>query len=201
MSLTEKEKDELLSYTPKRWQTFFLKLKTWEDDKISKWNDHQLLGYFLKRHKDCSGIKYVFDISKTPSKTSELFMMKKLKGAIETTNPTLIKEYIDWVFDKKIIPNKQKVTSVGFLTMPKFINEFLFYKKEAARPRRSVSLPKDYKELANQLNISVETFGDIAFIKMSSDKFKQDITHPNVVFLNNLQAMGLDLNTLDSLED
>ena len=81
-----------------------------------------------------------------------------------------VKKYIDWVFDYKIRPKNMKIKSLAFFGTPGLGNEFYFYKKESEKITRNKELPLEYKEAAERLNMSMSTYGDLAFAKMALDK-------------------------------
>ena len=41
-----------------------------------------------------------------------------------TADPSLLKEYIDWVYDNKVVKAKRKLTSISFMTNEGIVNEY-----------------------------------------------------------------------------
>lgn len=195
---TEEKKNDVTSFMNKHWQKFFAKFKQIETVKISDWTELHLLAYICKRYEEVFNLKFVISVKGAPGKCTEMYQTKMIMATLQTSDKKIIKEYIDFVFDKKIIPNKVKLQKIGFFVKPGFANEFYLYKKETDVIKRSTSLPDYYIAIANNLEIEAKTYGDLAFIKMAAEKTK-DTNNANVRFLNNLEAAGFDLSTLDNL--
>lgn len=86
-----------------------------------------------------------------------------------TTNQKTIRNYIDWIFDAKIIKGNKKIRALGFLANPQFCNEFHLAMSVSNKIGRTTELPDDYKTIADQLDVPVNTFGDLAFAKGALD--------------------------------
>lgn len=185
----------------KPWQKFFLKFFEIEEIKVSKWKEVHLLAYICKRYKEHFGFPYSVTIQGAPSKSPDIYMMKRIIASLGTTNMRTVREYVDWVFDEKVIKTKRKLRKFGYFSTAGFVNEFKIYKAEKDKPKRSTPLPEDYRMVADNFEISVKTYGDLAFIKLAADRFGGDKTNPNVVFFSNLRAVGFDESILERLEE
>jgi hypothetical protein len=188
---------ELLS---KPWQKFLAKFKEIENLPIPEWKEPQLLGYFCKRYEKYFENKFALSFRGAPSKCNEIYMIKKVMAMLDTTDPEIVHQYIDWVFDCKIIPSKIKIRSIGFLTTPGFGNEFNVYRNKKIKIIKSTELPIKYQQLADTLNLPVSTYGDLAFIKMALDQTKDsEARAPYKKLFNNLIAIGFEPNVLNNL--
>jgi hypothetical protein len=110
-----------------------------------------------------------------------------------------IKEYVDWVFDNKIIPKRSHFRKIGFFLTNDFINEFAYAVKKNNKIVRSKELPPAYITIAQDLGIDVNTYGDLAFLQMAIEKNKEKDT-PRYILLSNLELLGLDLKELMEME-
>ena len=163
------ETAEHLKDLPKCWQNFFNKFKEIDTLKVSKWKPVHHLGYLSKRYEETYGKKYAFSLQKVPSKSSEVFLIKKIGAMLCTTNQRTIKEYIDWVFDEKIIPKNKKIRSLAFFISLGLGNEFNLVREQRKIITRDTPLPNEYKKVAEEMGISIDTYGDVAFIKQALD--------------------------------
>lgn len=191
------EVNELLS---KPWQKFLAKFKDIETLAVSEWKEAQLLGYFCKRYETCFDQKFALSFRGAPSKCNEIYMIKKTMAMLNSTDATVIHDYVDWIFDCKIIPGKIKIRSIGFLTTPGFGNEFNTYRTKKARVSKSTQLPIKYQQCADELNLPVATYGDLAFIKMAIDQSPDSESRaPYKILFKDLIALGFEPETLNNL--
>lgn len=195
------EKDPSIGLLNKHWQKFFAKFLEIETLKVSKWQEVHMLAYICKRYQEHFGYKFGIAIKGAPSKCPDLYMVKQIMASIGTTNMSTIKDYIDWTFNKKIIPNNVKFKKIGYFLTPGFVNEFQLDKKERSIIKRSTELPKEYKEIATQLGLEVSTYGDLAFVKLATDKAGNDYNNPYVQLFLNLEAVGFEPKTLERLAE
>ena len=115
----------------------------------ASWKPSHVIGYFCKKYEDHYNTKYKFKFNNpAPSKCFEVFQIKKL-GMIMTTNPVLLKEYIDWAFKVKIIQAKRKITSISFLTNEPIVNEYKMNFLFAPKIDRSANLPANIRDILN----------------------------------------------------
>lgn len=188
------------SLLTKPWQKFLARFNEIDTIKISQWKEIHILAYIYKRYEQTYKRKYSITIKNAPSKCPDMFMTKSIISSLNTSNMNIVKSYIDWVFDKKIIPQKKVIRTLGFFTTYGFYNEFLAHKKESEIIKRSTELPLNYKELANSLDVEAQTYGDLGFIKLTTDRIGNDLTNKHVQFMANLEAMGFDLKILEELK-
>ena len=183
----------------KPWQKFFLTFS--EIDKLAPayWKEKHFLAYFCFRFEQHFKQKFSFSFNGPPSKCTEIIFIKKIYSMLNTSNPIMIKSYIDWVFDKKIIPKNLKIRTQGFLITPGLGNEFNFFWQESNKITKSTELPTAALILAKEFEVSAETYGDLGFIcealKQSSagrDNYQK--------FIHKLEAIGLDFSPLKDLK-
>ena len=186
------------------WKKFLAKLQDINNEpfksKVYLWKPEHILGHICNRFKHLYGKEFAITQKGAPSKCSDLFFVKRMIQTLGTSDMRIVKEYVDWIYDKKIIPENKKIRTLSYFMTPGFCNEFNFERSENQVIKRSSSLPNNYKEIADSLNISVSTYGDLAFIKMAADR-TNDLNNPNVQFLKNIQAMGFELSVLERLAE
>lgn len=201
MSEIELEDENFTNVLNKHWQKFFAKFNEIDTLKISQWKEVHILAYIAKRYEEIFGTKFAISVRGAPSKCTEIYQIKQIMGTLQTTNMKVLKEFIDWTFDNKIIPKKVKLKKIGFFITPGFATEFFLYRKEKQIIKRSTPLPKEYVELSNKFSMDVETYGDLAFIKMAYDKANGNLENSYVQFFGNLEALGFELKILDGLAE
>jgi hypothetical protein len=193
--------DPSIASASRPWQKFLAKFAEIETIKTSQWKEVHVLAYISKRFEGVFGRKFAVAMSGAPSKSPDVFMIKQIIATLQTTNMRTVKEFIDWTFDTKIIPNKIKIRKLGFFINPGLANEFLFHKKDKSIVKRSTELPSEYKCIASQLGIDANTYGDLAFIKMASDRARGDLNNPYLQLLINLEAVGFETIILERLAE
>lgn len=185
----------------KHWQNFFHKLGMFERFAPDQWQEIQLLGYVCDRYKKLYGREYSIAMKGAPGKCSEMFFIKNMIRTLGTSNMNVAKQYIDWVYDKKIIPGNKKIKTFSYFMTAGLVNEFQFEKTESEIIKRSTELPKTYKEIADNLNVSVNTYGDLAFVKMAYDKANGDLSNTYVQFFTSLIGNGFNVEVLERLAE
>lgn len=198
-------KDGTLS---KPWQKFFDKLDDVNHDSIPvhKWDDVHVLAYICKRFREHFGQSFSFSLVGAPSKCSELFCVKRMRFMLlgnGNSNPKILKEYVDWVFDNKIINAKRSLVSMGFFITPGVCNEFKAHCARENKIIRSTPLPDKYLHLADSVGISkdtVSTYGDVAFVKMAVEQDPEG-REDYGAFLRHIESFGFDMSVLKRLEE
>ena len=198
--MAEVTQDAATQLLSKPWQKFLAKFDDIDKLSISEWKEAHLLGYFCRRYEKCFKKKFALSFRGAPSKCNEIYMIKKTMAMLDNIDPLVVKDYIDWVFDVKIIPSKIHIRSIGFLTTPGFGNEFNTYRSKKMKVSKSTELPSKYQQVAETLNLPVITYGDLAFIKMSLDQSPDNESRaPYKVLFKNLIALGFEPQVLDTL--
>lgn len=148
----------------KNYNKFYDKIKLTDNIKINDWNLYNVLGYFCKKYYNSYNAVYNFRCNtSSPTKSTDYHIMNVLCSKI-TKDPVLLKQYIDWLFDEKLIPNKKRITSITILNCENYIEEFKnkFLFNEIKKIKRSDILPSKYLELLSEYE--VKTYGDLAFL-------------------------------------
>jgi hypothetical protein len=184
------ERQTSLEFLSKHWKNFFNKFNDIETLKISQWKPVHLLAYFDKRYREHYNKNFAYTFRGAPSKCTEMVLIKKMCAMLATTNMRIVKEYIDWVFDNKIIPKNMKIRSLAFFGAHGLGNEFFMQKAEKEKIERNTLLPEDYKTIAEQVGIPADTFGDLAFIKMAQKSNTNSAIYDE--FFSKLYSVGFE---------
>ena len=202
MSKNIAQDEKFMSLLPSKWwQNFFKKFDEIDEKKVSKWKEVHQLSHFSRRYEDLYGRRYAFSLRGRPGNCTEIVFIKKIGAMLSTSNQKTIKEYIDWVFDNKIIPKNKKIKKLSFFMVDGFGNEFLAFKENQKRVERSTELPADYLSLIESMGLSAYTYGDLEFIRMSVNQNPDD--ESKLIYrklLDKLYAVGLDNKLLDNLK-
>jgi len=186
---------ELTGAPNKAYEKLFSKFKEINSLKVYDWSAAHILGYFCQKYQATYNTNYQFKFnSPSPTKSFEVFQIKKL-AMLLSSNPEILKEYIDWVYENKVAKAKRKLTSISFLTQEGTVNEYKFNVllsgKRDLNISRSTALPEKYRIVFEQANIRVNTYGDLAFISQISDMPAELINA-----FQTIETMGFDANIL-----
>lgn len=193
--------EEYLQLLTKAWQKFFKRFAEVETLPVSEWKHVHLLAHFADRFAQHYKKKFAFSVKGAPSKSTEVYMIKRISGMLGTTNPRLVKTYIDWIFDNKIIGTSKKIRSLGFLANTKFCNEFHLAWTEMNKIKRTTQLPENYRNIAKELSIPVRTFGDLEFAKQIVDSDPEDEeTQIYHTLFHELYKVGFEFDMLKELK-
>lgn len=150
------------------WQKFFDRFSEIDSLSIPEWKEAHLLAYFCHLYKSLYGVSYTWDLgkAKAPSKSYEMYRIRSLQHMI-SSDPQIIKDYLDWVFESKIKPSGKKITSLALVVDQRYASEYKF-QHLGMDPSRSVGratlLPTNYQQIADRLCVPVRTYGDLAFL-------------------------------------
>ena len=181
----------------KWWVNFFKKFDGIDSIPVHDWKPIHQLAYIAHRFLLIFNKRLSFSLKGKPMSCPEMYFVKQMIAVLGTSNPVTIKEYIDWVYDKKIIPLNKKLRSIGFFVNASFCNEFNLLKEESKKIDRTTELPNDYKEIIDTLELPISTYGDLAFAKMVLDKNKDNNQYENL--FNKLYAIGFEFRHLEGL--
>lgn len=185
----------------KWWSNFFEKFKEIDSLKVSQWKETHHLAYICKRYESLYGRKFSFSFKSSPGKCPEMVLVKKIGPMLGTSNQSTIKQYIDWVFDEKIIPKNMHLRSLGFLTLPGLGNEFLAARAKAKIIQKTTTLPKEYQSIVDKFELPIQTYGDLAFAKNAVEEYPNDESRlPYKNMLNELYCFGFDATLLNNLK-
>lgn len=189
---------ELTDLPNDKYRQFFDRFKEIETLDVNDWKVVHILGYFCKKYEEAYNIPYKFKFnSPAPSKCFEVFQVKKLASLL-TAQPKLLKEYIDWVYDTKVAKAKRKLTSISFMVQEDIINfykiNFLFAGKKYLNVSRSTYLPDDIKKIFGSCGVTINTYGDLAFLSQMSD-----MPETLKVSFDNLKESGFEMELLQRI--
>ena len=196
-----KIEESYLKDLSKPWQNFFKKFDEINDIKVSQWKKVHVLAYICKRYEDHYNRKFSVAIKSAPTKSPDMHLVNRMIVMLETTNMRTVKEYIDWIYDYKIIPKNKKIRTLAFFMTSGLGNEFYFFKKENEKITRSTLLPPEYRSIADTLSVNVSTFGDLAFIvqavKQSPNSKSRE---PYKILLEHLKSLGFEESELEGMK-
>lgn len=180
-----------------KWETQYKDLWKSKDN----WNDKKnhltiLLGYFCARYKDYYQIDYTLSLNeKGLFRGPEINVLRRVYSMLNS-DPWIVKDYIDYVFQVKIHKRKKRVTSLSFLAVVDIIQEFKFAVKQSEKVDRSTKLPEKMVAWVNQHApevldfVSLSDFGDL---KLLLTHYKQGHMKGNTSidsFVDKLEKMG-----------
>lgn len=183
------------------WRRFKERLEAYEDVPVKDWKEEQMLGHIIKRYKDVMEVDFALSYSGPPTKCKEIYCIRRTLLALGSDDGPTVKQYIDWIFDTKIIPQKITISSIAFFFTTNLI---LTFKKEMRRQNRitrATELPEEYINVASSLALDVKTYGDLAFAKVAleDDPDNTDLAMYSNLFIN-LKDVGFDDSILGSIE-
>lgn len=186
----------------KHWQKFLLKFNETSSLDPSEWKEVHLLSYFCEMFEKSFSQKYSLSFKTTaPTKCPEINVIKRVAATLNTTDSSLIKEYILWVFEKKIIPAKTRIRSINYLLTAGYGNEFFQYWEDKNKVVKSTPLPAEYQQVADTLNVPVFTYGDLAFAQMALESSPDDESRaPYKTLFHTLNVLGFQLSVLERLK-
>jgi len=185
----------------KVWENFFKKMNSYKDLPVEEWKEYQILGYLVSRLELHLQRKFAFSLTGQPSKCKEIFFIKKMIYSLDTKDAETVKQYIDWVFDKKIIPGKVKIRTLAYFHNSSFTNQFLDEIKKSKQITRTTPLPEEYKTIVDFFKAPAETFGDLAFVKKVIESNPND--EDSLIFkkmFSNLISIGFKEDSLKDLK-
>lgn len=161
--------DKLPTIPNDKYVKYFNRFKEIETLDISNWKTVHLLSYFCKKYKEMLGEDYSWKFNnENPTKCFEVWQMNTLSSKL-SSNPKILKDYIDWAFDTLVKDKKYRPRSISFLTKEEAVVPYkmnvLFAGQNNTTVSRSTLLPPNYKDtLEKMANISINTYGELAFI-------------------------------------
>lgn len=150
----------------------------WEEQYKDIWQDQEnwkakknhltcILGYFCARYKDYYGIDYTLSLNeKGLFRGSEINVLRRLYVMLEN-DPWKVKEYIDFIFNRKVQKRKKRITNLSYLVVQDFVQEFKLHVEQAKFVTRSTPLPSAMiawvKKFAPEVENSVvlNDYGDL----------------------------------------
>lgn len=148
----------------KPYQAWFAKFSEIDTLDVSQWKSVHLVAYMARKYNNHYGIEYTFRMNSTaPGKCYEMYQIGKLTQMI-AKDPIVLKAYIDWVWAKKVIERKKRITSFALFVDANVCNE---YKWSAMDNQidRTTRLPDNILAICQALDPTIKTYGDLAFIE------------------------------------
>lgn len=181
------------------WQRFSDKIKLFLSKSPIEWSEEEILGYLLDRYSKHFGIEWSLSYSGPPTKCPEMYIIRRMLTTVGTQKGTIAKQYIDWVFDKEIIPKKKQISSLAYFFNVGLCNQFKANFRKDTTITRTTELPDAYKDYINSLGLNISTYGDLAFAKQAIDNNPDDSLKPYMELFEILEKDGLDKEMLNQL--
>ena len=84
--------DSYLDGLSKPWQKFFKKFDEIDGLKVSQWKQVHVLAYTCKRWEKLYGRRFAVAIKSAPSKSPDMYQVKRVIAMLGTTNMRVVKE-------------------------------------------------------------------------------------------------------------
>jgi len=173
------------------YQKWFDQFPEIETLPIKDWKVVHIIGYWKKLYKEHYGVDYTFKFNSSPSKSWEVQNIKKISQML-SSDPTILKDYIDWFFQTIIVAKQKRITSIAILANPIDVNKYKFLKLiPNASIDRSTQLPPNFMEVVKRFNATITNYGELAFIK-NSEEYSE--------MVRALAGAGLNLGILDKVK-
>lgn len=188
---------ELGEYPNDKYRQFFDKFPEIETLDVNNWKTVHILAYFCKKYKEQYGVKYNFKFnSPSPSKCFEVFQVKRL-GMMLSSKPDILKEYIDWLYNTKVIQAKRKLTSISFMTAEGVVGEYktnvLLAGKKSSNVDRSTILPSNFQNVFQEIGVFAQSYGDLAFLA------QMEQTPEMTLAFQKLEQLGFDKDIIQRI--
>jgi len=186
-----KEFEDYINSAPNtNYISFFKKISEYKNIPNNTWTKNHVLGYFVFKFNSKNTKPYVFKYnSMAPSKSFEVFQISKL-GIHLSQDPIIVKNYIDWLFDVKLVG--KKISSISALTKSSNLEEFKYkFLNNLLNQtlKRSDQLSIELYNLIKNFNSSIKTYGDLAFLYNSNPKLDVFIEISKVFDLTKLSKV------------
>jgi len=201
--MKEKENQNLPlnEYPSKAWEKFFARFPETERLDVSAWDTTNVLAYFCTKYKDYYSAEFTFKFNSTaPSKSYEVFQMRKLAQTL-SSDPQILKDYIDWWFKVKVPLRKKRIYSLAFLTDQIVINEYKVKHLLAGKSStidRTTYIPSNYAAIIAKYASNITNYGELAFIKRCIDSGNGEEKYSQM--LTELKNNGMDIAILDRVK-
>lgn len=169
MSKTNDDGGDLTPIPNDKYKKFFEKFAEIDTLDVSQWKVAHILGYFCKKYKQTYGIDYSWKFNnQSPSKCFEVWQANTLAAKL-SANPKILRDYIDWVYEKYVPKTKARFRSISFITKDEIVQDYkmnvLLAGQKNLQVDRSTQLPPNYIEIMSEIGgVNVTTYGDLAFL-------------------------------------
>jgi hypothetical protein len=188
----------LLGAPNAKYEKFFERFKEIDTLDVEKWSVVHILAYFCKKYYETYNVSYKFKFnSPSPVKCFEVFQIKRLSNML-TSQPKLLKNYIDWVYENKVVKAKRRLTSISFMTnegvMYEYRDNVLMAGQKGEALDRSKNLPDNYKDIFSKAGVRISTYGEMAFLSQMTDQSPEMIAA-----FNELESLGFNKDILGKI--
>lgn len=185
---------ELTDYPNEKYKRFFDRFKEIETIELKNWKSIHVLAYFCQKYKTIFNTDYQFKLNhSSPNKSYELFRINTLAMKL-SSDPIILKGYIDWIFSEKIKEAKRRFTSISFLTNEDTLNFYKINFLLATKITRSNNLLLP----GNPQWESIKTYGDLAFF-LSAYRGEKDPPSKYRDIMSFLTNIHFDFSLLEKL--
>jgi hypothetical protein len=160
---------ELTAIPNEKYKKFFDKFVEIDSLDVTQWKAAHLLGYFCKKYKETYHTDYSWKFNNpSPSKCFEVWQFNTLCAKL-SANPKILRDYIDWVYQKIVPQAKRRLTSISFMTRDEVVNDYklnvLLAGQKSLHVDRSTPLPANYQDVLREVaNLNINTYGELAFV-------------------------------------
>jgi hypothetical protein len=191
---------ELTDLPDPKYNKFVEKFKEAESLPVQSWKPVHIIGYFCKLYEAQYHTKYKLKFNTPqPSKCFEVFIIKRLSNNL-SSDPVIIKDYLDWVFANRVKYAKRKLTSISFIVAEDLL---AYYKTKVygivtsstADINRSSPLPSTYKAVIHSEECPINSYGDLAFAYQSLQNMPKSFQESWAKLL----ALGFDPTILSKI--
>jgi hypothetical protein len=195
------EEISLNQYPSIYYKKFFDKFSEIDVLSVDDWQGVHIISYFCKRYEQYYGVKYSFKFNSTaPNKSYEVFQFRKLASML-SASPNILKDYIDYFFETKIMVRKKRITSMAYLTDANIVNDYKFKKLLIGKQvsiDRSTIIPPTYTVIIQKYGLNFSNYGELSFLKKCIDAGNGKPEYNDM--LNELSKLGLDVSMLDRVK-
>jgi hypothetical protein len=190
-----KDELELTTIPNDKYKKFFARFVEIETLPIEQWKAIHILAYFIKKYQQAYQTNYTWKFNhQSPSKCFEVWQINTLSSKL-SSNPTILKEYIDWAFETLVPKAKRKLTSISFMTKDEAVNPYKMLLLSGKNPRhsqitRSTILPANYQAIINKHNLTANTYSDLSFLN------QMEQTPTMILMFEELKMIGFDQKIL-----
>jgi hypothetical protein len=160
---------ELSNIPNDKYKKFFARFEEIKTLPVEQWKVVHLLAYFCQKYRQTYQTEYTWKFNhQSPSKCFEVWQISSLSSKL-SSNPVILKEYIDWAFETLIPKAKRKLTSISFMTKDEVVNPYKMLLLSGKNPRqanitRTTLLPETFVAIIRNNGFNAATYGDLAFL-------------------------------------
>lgn len=187
----QKNKDpQLTDSVSPAWDKFLQKSK--EQIPTEEWKLAHILGHWYSIYEKQYGRTYTINFSQPPGKSFDVLRIKSIANNI-SSDPVILRDYIDWVFNEKVIKNKLNIKTLAVLVKDEYINEYKERLTMTNKPiDRSTPIPPNFANVIKAHNQPFKTYGELAYARKAGSEYQ--------FLFDNLSKVGFNLSVLDKVK-